>query len=57
MASEVYDAKDQDIETELYDEHEQDKNDSADEYILTYVIEYNDEPVLKEARSARRRCR
>ena len=38
MASEVYDAKDPDIETELYDEHEQDDNDSADEYILTYAV-------------------
>ena len=39
MASEVYDAKDQDIENEFYDEHEQDENDTADEYILTFVNE------------------
>ena len=49
MASEVYDAKDPKIENDYYDEHEQDKNDHADEYIFTFVNECNtnDEPVSK----------
>ena len=42
--------KEQEIENEFF-EHEQDENDTADEYMITYVTECNtnDEPVLKPA--------
>ena len=50
MESEVYDAKDPDIENELYDEHEQDES-TEDEYMITFVNECNtnDDPVSKPA--------
>ena len=49
MASEVYDATEQEIKNEFYDDNEQDENDDVDEYILSFVNECNtnDEPVSK----------
>ena len=41
------------IENELYEENEQDENDTADEYLITYVNECNthDEPEWRPATS------
>ena len=49
LASAVYNAKEQERENEFYDDNEQDENDDADEYILTFVnaCKTNDEPVSK----------